>query len=177
MKTITVTDASYVVVLGKQGENAAREILFPVSDWIETFGNGDFYLLVQRPDEGRADVYYADITTADEVVHWIVLDTDTVNAGFGECELQLRINNTVAKSVTYSTLINPALSNGGANVRIERGQSDGSKTFVVVYGQESEMEDVDTTYFATGSWFITTDGSSTIYSFDETLGWLEFGGD
>lgn len=115
MREIYVTDSTKHINIGKQGENGAVCVLFPTEDWISTFGSGAFYCLVRRPEAGSTESAYfisLDTTSYNGYVAWIVSSTDNYNSGWGAVELQLVVDDTIAKSQTWSTLVEVALGIG-----------------------------------------------------------------
>ena len=112
MKIIKLTDCSIgAVQLGKQGENLARAVEIDISAYRDTYGDGSAVLLHQRNgDEAPFPV----ATSIDgDVLTWEVSATDTDKVGAGELELQWFVGSTLAKSVTWSTRVMPALEASG----------------------------------------------------------------
>ena len=97
-----------LIMLGKQGENLAREVIFDVSGVRAEFGNGAFRLSAKRP--GEADAYPATITENGDTVVWALTGADTQNAGRGQCELAYYAGETRLKTWTYDTAIAKSLT-------------------------------------------------------------------
>ena len=105
MRTITINVGAKTdrFILGRRGENEATLIVFDVSQLIATYGEGTAVLLAKRPTDGSA--YPVTVTQDGNTVTWTVTDTDTSYKGQGECELFWYVNNALAKSVVYATVI------------------------------------------------------------------------
>lgn len=97
-----------LIMLGKQGENLAREVIFDVSGVRAEFGDGAFRLSAKRP--GEADAYPATVTETGDTVVWALTGADTQNAGRGQCELAYYANETRLKTWTYDTAIAKSLT-------------------------------------------------------------------
>lgn len=97
-----------LIMLGKQGENLAREVIFDVSGVRAEFGDGAFRLSAKRP--GEADAYPAAVTETGDTVVWALTGADTQNAGRGQCELAYYANETRLKTWTYDTAIAKSLT-------------------------------------------------------------------
>ena len=96
------------IMLGKQGENLAREVIFDVSGVRAEFGDGTFQLSAKRP--GEASVYPATITEIGDTVVWALTGADMQNAGNGQCELAFLAGETRYKTWTYNTAIARSLT-------------------------------------------------------------------
>lgn len=97
-----------LIMLGKQGENLAREVIFDVSGVCAEFGDGAFRLSAKRP--GEADAYPATVTETGDTVVWALTGADTQNAGRGQCELAYYAGETRLKTWTYDTAIAKSLT-------------------------------------------------------------------
>lgn len=97
-----------LIMLGKQGENLAREVIFDVSGVRAEFGDGAFRLSAKRP--GEADAYPATVTETGDTVVWALTGADTQNAGRGQCELAYYAGETRLKTWTYDTAIAKSLT-------------------------------------------------------------------
>lgn len=97
-----------LIMLGKQGENLAREVIFDVSGVRAEFGDGAFRLAAKRP--GEADAYPATVTETGDTVVWRLTGADTQNAGRGQCELAYYAGETRLKTWTYDTAIAKSLT-------------------------------------------------------------------
>lgn len=108
MKTITASPG-IVLSLGREGENAVRQIIFDITDWHSEFGkNGVVTLLAQRP--GEAEPYPVAVTVSGSSVTWPVSAADTAKPGvYGQAELQYRIGDVVVKSAIWRTFIADSL--------------------------------------------------------------------
>ena len=109
----TVIAGNTIVFLGVQGENLAERVLFPVVErWKDTYGEGTFHLLYQRPTELQP---YACVISVDgDNVVWGITATETYLVGNGRVELQYFVGETLAKSQQYVTQVTATLDNTGA---------------------------------------------------------------
>ena len=101
-----------VIVLGKQGENLSRCVLFDVSAWMELYGDGSVQLVHQR--KGDSSPYPCLVTCKNGVARWEIRQTDVAVPGEGMAELQFYQGETIVKSTTYKTLTMPSLSQASA---------------------------------------------------------------
>lgn len=97
-----------VLMLGRQGENLARKVIFSVSGVRAEFGDGTFRLSAKRP--GEADAYPATVTETGDTVVWALTGADTQNAGRGQCELTYYAGETRLKTWTYDTAVAKSLT-------------------------------------------------------------------
>lgn len=97
-----------LIMLGKQGENLAREVIFDVSGVRAEFGDGAFRLSAKRP--GESDAYPATVTETGDTVVWALTGADTQNAGRGQCELAYYAGEIRLKTWTYDTAIAKSLT-------------------------------------------------------------------
>lgn len=103
----SLTDVPTIEV-GKQGENGATQVVFDVSEMVETYGSGTAYVVVQR--RGDAEPYLLDNTSqSGNKVTWTVSNVDTDVYGTGRVQLFWMINEQVAKTVTYQFYVEEAL--------------------------------------------------------------------
>lgn len=109
MRIICATAAT--MVIGRRGENLATRVRFPTASWVETYGDGTFQLLVQRPNEDTP--YPAALVSDGDNICWDVTSADTAIAGLGKCELQYYVGDVLAKSVIYQTRVMESLDAAG----------------------------------------------------------------
>ena len=96
------------ILIGRQGENNARQICFDISHWQELYGaEGRVELIYQRPKD--ATPYPVVIQRDGSAVIWTVTSTDTANNGYGRAELRYYIGDTLAKSATSIITVSDAL--------------------------------------------------------------------
>lgn len=107
MRYITAK-TSQVITLGRQGENDALQVWFPVMEnLISTYGEGTVSLVVQRP---RDPFPYVAVTSNDETfVYWTVKKEDVGLAGDGLCQIVYIVDGVVVKSLVYRTLVTPSI--------------------------------------------------------------------
>lgn len=111
MKTLTVNSAfSGHIKLGRRGEDHARQIVFDLTVWTDTYGPGAARLLHQRP--GDPAPYVVPAIQEDGSLIWTVTGADTAATGTGHAEIQWLAGDTLAKSATYSTNVYTALDDG-----------------------------------------------------------------
>ena len=95
--------ASYGIVLGRRGETEATQIIFDVSSLVSTYGDGSAVLMVKRPTD--TDAYPAVIERVDNTVVWTITTTETEYKGSGKCELFWYVDETLAKSIVFRTVV------------------------------------------------------------------------
>ena len=107
MQEIKVGNSGGIILLGKQGENLARRVLFDLTRWISTFGPGTAQLLHQR--SGDEAPYPVAVEREGNFAVWTVTSADTAAAGTGRADLQYYVGDALAKSETWMTKVLPAL--------------------------------------------------------------------
>ena len=96
------------IPLGRRGENLARKIVFDISAWITTYGDGHVVLIHQRPQD--AIPFPIAIEQHETEVWWPVTRTDTASSiGIGQCELQYYVGDTLVKSKSFETFVEDAM--------------------------------------------------------------------
>lgn len=100
----------YPIPLGRTGENEAARIAFTLAPFEEVFPGGTPALLVKR--KGDSAAYPVTLTVDGLTAYWTVTSADTDKAGFGQCELQWYLGNTLAKSNKFDFIVIPALEAG-----------------------------------------------------------------
>lgn len=110
MREIVAT-TRIIVPLGRQGENEATVVKFPVGGWETLYGAGAFELLNVRPSENTP--YTCSITVDDDFVYWVVQAADVALVGHGKCELTYVVDGTVAKSLTFETCVIESIEGAG----------------------------------------------------------------
>lgn len=97
-----------ILNLGHQGENNATIFRFPIKDWRVKYGDGEFSFYNKRTSD--PDGYLCEVTSDDMYVYWSVSNIDTRYKGKGKCQLIYTVDGVVAKSDTYQTVVEEALS-------------------------------------------------------------------
>lgn len=111
MRVINV-EPGKMIILGKRGENEVEIVRFNVTRWQEMYGEGgNFVLLAER--NGDEAPYIVPIAIEDGIITWTITNADTSVAGFGRCELQYYVGETVSKSITWTTRVIDALGDAG----------------------------------------------------------------
>lgn len=100
----------YPIPLGRTGENEAVMVAFTLAPFEEVFPGGTPALLVKR--KGDSAAYPVTLTVDGLTAYWTVTSADTDKAGFGQCELQWYLGNTLAKSNKFDFIVIPALEAG-----------------------------------------------------------------
>ena len=96
------------LVLGRRGENLARKVVFDIRDLESLYGTGDVEVIYQRPCD--AQPYPLTVQMEGTLVTWDVTSTDTeMSDGSGKCELRYYVGETLAKSKTWRTWVEPAM--------------------------------------------------------------------
>ena len=98
------------IKLGHTGENEAVRVAFSLLPFKETFPDGVPSLLARR--KGDAAAYPVPLTIEADTAYWSVTRADTEKAGFGQCELQWIVGNTLAKSDKFDFFVVKALEAG-----------------------------------------------------------------
>lgn len=98
------------IKLGHTGENEAVRVAFSLLPFKETFPDGVPSLLARR--KGDASAYPVPLTIEADTAYWAVTRADTEKAGFGQCELQWIVGNTLAKSDKFDFFVAKALEAG-----------------------------------------------------------------
>lgn len=109
MRTI-IAHSGMRLVLGKQGENEAVQVVWPDigGQFRELYGEGVFTLAAKR--FGDTKPYPVPITMAGTDAIWLVRAADVANPGKGSCELTYTVNGVVAKTQTWSTYVAGSIS-------------------------------------------------------------------
>lgn len=110
MREITASPR-VTIPLGKQGENAAVLVKFPIAGWEELYGHGSFEVMNVRP--GESVPYPCTIEVDDDYVLWTVQSADVALVGHGICELTYVVSGTIAKSVIYGTCVSESIEGAG----------------------------------------------------------------
>lgn len=91
-----IAERNKFIEIGRSGENLARRVEFDVSEWRAQYGEGTVGLLAQR--SGDAAPYPCTLHAENGKYYWYVTATDTAKGGYGSCELQYHVGETVVKS-------------------------------------------------------------------------------
>lgn len=110
MKEILVKPGAEII-LGKRGENLARVVIFDISGWKRTYGEGRVHLLHQR--NGDKTPYPCVVETDGDIARWELTDTDVDVAGRGRAELQYFVGEARVKSEMWVTRTDRSLNNEG----------------------------------------------------------------
>lgn len=96
------------ILLGREGENLARQIIFDLTRWQKLYGPGVAQLIAQRV--GETTPYPVALTLDGTSVIWSVTAADTAIHGMsGKAELRYYVGETLAKSETWRTIVLDAL--------------------------------------------------------------------
>ena len=96
--------------IGRHGENLARQVVFDVSDWEAEYGHGVVELIAQRPGDEKP--YPVAVKRDGTQVIWNITSVDTAIVTHehpGKCELRYYVGETLAKSKTWRTWVEPAM--------------------------------------------------------------------
>lgn len=97
----------HTLLLGREGENLARSMIFDIADWISAYGVGTVSLIAQR--SGDTEPYPCTVTVDGSSVTWLVTAADTARQGYGKCELRYAVGDVLVKSETWLTYTADAL--------------------------------------------------------------------
>lgn len=116
MKRITVpaAESGATILLGRERENAARQIVFDCAPWRALYGPGTIVLLAERSGDERP--YPAALAAEGDEAVWTVSAADTARPGYGRCELQYHVGGTLAKSQVWRTFVAAALGEADGEV-------------------------------------------------------------
>lgn len=89
------------LILGRCGENKARQIRFDVEWLVETYGEGVATLVHERPKDVAP--YIVPIEQTEHEVVWTITNGDTTYPGTGRCEIRWVVGDALAKTITYRT--------------------------------------------------------------------------
>lgn len=95
------------LALGRDGENLARQVVFDISEWRASYGDGTVSLIAQR--HGDAEPYPCNITVDGDTVTWPITSADTACPDYGHCELRYSVGDVLVKSEMWRTFVADAL--------------------------------------------------------------------
>lgn len=89
------------ILIGRQAENNAVNVVFDLSFLIQNFGDGTAVLVHQRTKDNAPYI----VTTQQDgsTLSWNVSQIDTAYVGVGQAELRWTVGNTLAKTIIYKT--------------------------------------------------------------------------
>ena len=99
------------LVLGRQGENLARQVVFDLSDWMSEYGQGLAELIAQRP--GDTAPYPAAAVQEGSTLVWTLTAADVERPRGGCCELRYYVGEALVKSRIWQTYVEPAMDKIG----------------------------------------------------------------
>ena len=102
---IKVGRPDQTISLGRRGENEVTEVIFDLTYFVQTYGEGSAALLAKRSND--TDAYPVATTRTDNKVKWVVNNADTEYKGQGKAELFWYIDEKLAKSEVYLTWVDP----------------------------------------------------------------------
>lgn len=98
------------ILLGRQCENDAVNIVFDLSFLINTFGEGTATLVHQRSKDSAP--YIVAATQEGTELTWSVSNTDNAYVGVGRAELRWTVGDLLAKTIIYSTWVIKSITAG-----------------------------------------------------------------
>lgn len=96
---------------GVQGENEARSIQFDITPWVEELGDGAVTATAKRSQDSQP--YPVTVTKDGNTVTWKPTSTDTAFAGVGSFQLEYTVDDVLAKTCIWSTMVAPSLDPAG----------------------------------------------------------------
>lgn len=111
MRTVVATPGT-VIPIGRQGENEVVTVVFDTAAWPAELGAGSFQLVHKRVNDSTP---YPCVITVDEDgnVNWLIKAADVHSVGFGCAQLSFIVDETIAKSMIFTTSTLPSLGGGG----------------------------------------------------------------
>lgn len=97
-----------VIDIGRQGENEATVIEFPLTEMRANYGEGTATLVHMR--QGDRAPYICQTEQLADSLAWTITSTDTAYAGTGQCELRWVVDDTLAKSIIFKTVVAPSIT-------------------------------------------------------------------
>ena len=104
----TSTEKGALLQIGRQGEHGVTQVWFDLAYLIETYGEGTAALSYMR--SGDAAPYLVTTTQENGILIWEVDETDTAYDGMGKCEVRWTVDDDLAKTVVYRTIVMKALT-------------------------------------------------------------------
>jgi hypothetical protein len=95
------------IPLSYRGEQNATQVLFDLTDFIKTFGDGVAQLTVRRAGDPKE--YAAAIEQNGNTAVWTVGPEWVEFDGRGQCQLSWHVGGTVAKAVIYKTSVQQSM--------------------------------------------------------------------
>lgn len=78
-----------VITIGRVGEDNFRTEQFDMTSWMEEMPNGVPSIVAIRPGETDADAYIASTTFSNNILTWVVTESDTSAVGTGTIQIWL----------------------------------------------------------------------------------------
>lgn len=91
------------VYIGRRGEHNATNVRFHIQSLITAYGEGTVEMYVKR--KGDAEAYPVAVSQDGEIVIWTVSNVDTAYVGCGAAELWYYVDDILAKTVVYTTVV------------------------------------------------------------------------
>lgn len=109
--------AAGVVELGYQLENDARKIVFDISNFRKSFGEGKASVVAVRP--GETESYEVKSEQSEDTLSWVVKEKDVEFSGNGTAQLKYTVGETVAKIQVFQTVIEKSISDPVAELPLD----------------------------------------------------------
>lgn len=91
------------IPLGMRGTYNTREVVFDLTNLVQTYGSGTAVLLLKRSQDSNA--YPAVVSQTENTLTWIVAEADTYYYGSGECQLMWYTDEGLAKTIVYPMIV------------------------------------------------------------------------
>lgn len=105
---VVKAELSQPILLGRQGEHGVTQVVFDLSGYIKTYGDGVAQLTVKRP--GDQQEYMGVLTQTGTTAVWEIGPEWTELAGQGYCYLHWHVDDDHAKPVVYKTMVQESQS-------------------------------------------------------------------
>lgn len=110
MRTVFIgLDTPSVIILGRQGEKNASEVIWDITEWQKSYGTGKVTLLYTK-EGAEISPYPCQISVSGGQVKWLISPADLSFAHRGKCQLVYSVGNEItAKSPVYQTRVQASL--------------------------------------------------------------------
>lgn len=105
-----IVQPNATTIIGRVGENAYKQILFPIAHWLSLYPSATITLNYKAPQSEEV-TSPASITTDSNYLYWAVSDDELTTPGMGAAELVVEKDGSIAKSLVYRVMVLPDVAN------------------------------------------------------------------